>query len=70
MKKVEFKIGEEFQLGLSQLKCIVQREDKGMDCDGCYFEDYDNCTEINNDISGLCTSTQRSDGKDVIFIKN
>lgn len=63
MKKKEFKIGEEFQLGLKRL-----RVEEGSACERCYF----GWLCMNNDVDiadivGYCTPVGRKDNKMVIF---
>lgn len=63
MKKFEFKVGEEFQLGLKRL-----RVEEGDACEDCYFGRL--C--MNNDVDiadmvGYCASAERLDKQMVIF---
>ena len=69
MEKTEFNIGEEFQLGLSRMKCVAQREDKCPLCDDCFFNDWGSCDDVNSNIVGPCSMGSRTDKHDVIFIK-
>ncbi len=69
MEKQMFDVGEEFQAGLARLKCIAQREDKPSSCEGCFFFDFEDCTEINLHIVGGCARDEREDSQDVIFVK-
>lgn len=64
MEKKEFKVGEEFQLGLKRLKCVEDNES----CDGCFF---DNNFPLRCRISiiGHCTKMHRMDRTSVIFIE-
>lgn len=69
MKKKEFKIGEVFQFGLIKLRAVERK--KTYCCKGCYFVDNDDmqCGEEVEKIVGHCTSSERCDGKNVIFVK-
>lgn len=69
MEKKKYDIGEEFQVGLSRMKCVAQRTDKMGDCEGCFFFPFDDCTDINLDIVGACSMGERDDLQDVIFVK-
>lgn len=61
MKKKEFKVGEEFQLGLKRLTV----KQGGEDCLGCWFAENNvtNCIKM----VGACNSRAREDKKNVIF---
>lgn len=63
MKKKEFKIGEEFQLGLKRL-----RVEEGYKCEDCYFSRCC-CTDPDfiNDTVGNCESHAREDKTEVLF---
>lgn len=67
MKKKEFKVGETFQFGLIKLRAV----ERTYCCKGCYFLDNDDmqCGEEVEKIVGHCTSSERSDGKSVAFVK-
>lgn len=65
MAKKEFKVGEVFQCGLVKLKCVKQEE--GLDCVGCFFEDC--CMFALGKIFGECSSREREDKTDIIFVK-
>ena len=73
MGKKEFKIGEEFQCGLTRLKCIEKNNDSAVyefdysECGSCVFRElwYVDC----NIITGKCSRSNRSDKTDVIFIE-
>lgn len=64
MKKKEFKIGEEFQLGLLRLKCI-KTDDTYKQCDQCFLGECWQCS----DIAGDCMSSIREDKQNVVFVK-
>ena len=72
MAKKEFEIGEEFQFGLTTLKCVeaTQHNNGNYLCKGCLF-DYDNSCgyEFIQDAIGPCGGSVRKDSKSVIFIK-
>ena len=64
MKKKEFKIGEEFQLGLKRL-----RVEESCECEDCYFNrccGYAN-PDFVNDTVGCCEPHAREDKTGVIF---
>jgi hypothetical protein len=65
MEKKEFKIGEEFQCGLIKLK--VEKEKNG--CVGCVFVCVGGACKIAGIIAGNCTSEEREDKTDVIFVE-
>lgn len=69
MEKKKYDIGEEFQVGLSRMKCVAQRADKIGDCEGCFFYLLEDCTDIKLNIVGVCSMGERDDLQDVIFIK-
>ena len=63
MKKYEYKIGEEFQLGLKRL-----RVEEGSACEDCFFSN--RCVNYALDaidIAGGCLPTEREDKTNVIF---
>lgn len=64
MGKKEFKIGEEFQLGLLRLKC-VKADDTYKQCDQCFLGECWQCS----DIAGDCMSSIREDKQNVVFVK-
>lgn len=71
MKKKEFKIGDTFQFGLIKLR-VEEREEYCCNCcKGCYFLDNDDlqCGEEIEKLAGYCSSSVRSDGKNVAFVK-
>ena len=70
MSEQYYKVGEEFQVGFSHLKCIEQKEDFADSCKGCFFEESMDCTRVNLHIIGACAKDKRGDKKDVIFIKS
>jgi hypothetical protein len=63
----EYKIGEEFVWSGISLKCIEDKENKR--CRNCEFAKITGmeCNDIN---SPECASSLRTDGKDVVFVKN
>lgn len=63
MKK-EINIDEEFDCGLTRLKCM---EDDAGECRGCFFEYVS--SKMCKRIIGDCDKGSRSDHKDVIFIE-
>ena len=70
---MEWRIGEIFEFGGEWYQCVI-----GYSCNDCAFNN-DNCEEreritlknklTKEEITGLCTSKLRSDGKSVIFKK-
>lgn len=69
MPKKEFEIGEEFQHGLTTLKC-VEATDINNICKGCVFSNIDSmCRCLADKTIGPCGGLARKDGKSVIFIK-
>ena len=69
MEKKKYDIGEEFQVGLSRMKCVAQRADKIGNCDGCFFIPFGDCSDVNLIIVGACSMREREDLQDVIFVK-
>lgn len=65
MKKKEYNVGEEFQVGRCRLKCIEQQNE----CTGCFFFPFYDCSDIKRNMIGECTPNRREDKKDVIFVK-
>jgi hypothetical protein len=65
--KEELEIGDIIEVCNIRIKC---REQKDGTCHGCYWfvDEYHECTDCYNSC-GLCSSTLRSDHKDVIFVK-
>lgn len=64
MKKKEFKIGEEFQLGLKRLRVL-----EGYTCEYCFFNrycGYIDYTYTDNTVGG-CEPYEREDKRSVIF---
>ena len=61
MKKKEFKVGEEFQLGIKRLTV----KQGGEDCSGCWFAEHNvfNCIKM----VGACNSRAREDKTNVIL---
>ena len=46
------------------------QEDKGFfSCEGCYFNQWDKCTNHDQNMTGTCAPETRKDGKGVIFVK-
>ena len=61
--KMERKINEVFQDGNVKLRCIEDLNGKG--CDGCYYD----IKKAGSCYNQLCTPDERSDKRNVIFIK-
>lgn len=68
MKKKEYNVGEEFQVGLCRLKCIEQRKNMEGKCMGCFFFTFDDCSDIRRNMIGECIPNKREDKKEVIFV--
>lgn len=68
MEKKEFKVGEVFQCGLIKLKV---KEGKNYSCNECYFyhDDSLSCGGEIEKLIGKCTSMERSDRTNVMFVK-
>lgn len=64
MTKKEFEVGEVFQCGLVRLK--VEKEKNG--CTGCIFIGVGGACKIAGILAGNCTSEEREDNTDVIFV--
>lgn len=64
MKKKEFKVGDEFQLGLKRL-----RVEEGHECEDCYFNRCCGYADPNfiYDTVGSCGTHEREDKTGVIF---
>lgn len=58
----EYKVGKVFQFGKIKLKCVEVSHD---DCVGCILAQTSPC----NEFVGGCAPYERSDKKNVIFIK-
>lgn len=69
MEKKEYKIGETFQCGLANLKCVSQ--EAGTGCNNCFFIRC--CTPLGMDcidkIVGNCAAFERTDKTNVVFIE-
>lgn len=67
MKKKEFKIGDEFDLGLMKIR-VENRYDK-MGCRECFF--YEFCCDVEEVFRyatiGACDGREREDKTDVVF---
>ena len=63
MKKKEFKVGETFQCGLIQLKCIEYTGNR-YPCDECFLD-----WGCRREIFDNCSKEVREDKTDVIFVK-
>lgn len=63
MPKTEFKVDEVFLCGLIKLKCI-EYEDENHSCRKCFFR-----YKCDFDIVGFCSSKNREDRTNVIFVK-
>jgi len=63
---MERKIGEQFKYKGVTLEVCVSKAPISKPCEGCYFIRYDKCFRV-MDITGKCSSTFRSDKKDVCF---
>lgn len=68
MAKKEFKIGEVFQCGLAKLKVQKAKEKGRKGCIGCVLNGSGHC-HFAEDYFGGCTSEEREDKTDVIFVK-
>lgn len=68
MEKIEFKIGEILQCGSIKLKVEKVKGDNHL-CNGCFF--YNSMYECENDkyFIGSCSSKEREDKNNVIFVK-
>lgn len=60
--KIEFAIGEEFDLGLKRIKVI-----ESYTCEKCILKNVPNCEDFHF-LTGTCYATKRNDNKAVQFI--
>lgn len=68
--KNEFEVGEVFQVGLIKMKCVEQKRESGKHmCKGCILVHRECEDELYEMIFGTCIDSERSDGKDVIFVE-
>ena len=67
---VERKVGEVFEFTKKQLRC--ENSVLPESCQGCIFEDTEICSndKVRETLIGACSSSDRKDAKDVIFIWN
>lgn len=61
----EFKVGKVFQCGLVKLRC---EEDQGV-CFGCVFNNNNLLCEELIFLTGPCSSENKEDNKNVVFVK-
>lgn len=69
MGKKEFKIGEEIQFGLINLRV---EDGTGMMCHDCFFNDIEEIDGTDDFVErcvGSCLASDRSDGKHVMFVE-
>lgn len=65
MEREEIKLGEVFQCGIVKLKCV----ERGGSCKGCIVsEELADCTDMYIFL-GYCGKKDRTDGKDVKFVR-
>lgn len=69
MPKKEFKVGEVFQCGLLNLKCVEYKGGAADRCDECVFDDNGECIDRFDNIVGKCSHLNREDKTNVIFVK-
>ena len=68
MEKTEFKIGDEFCLGLVKLR--VEESDKKVHrCLQCFLGGLTSDCRAFRTLVGECSGPKREDGKDVFFVK-
>lgn len=54
--KTQFEIGEIFNFGLVKLKAV-----ESCDCEGCFFEYLEKCTDVNEFYVGQCDPDYRKE---------
>lgn len=68
--KREYCVGEEIPFGLIKLKAEKLDNEHPLGCDGCFVgkSSICDCSEF-KEVLGPCSSSERSDGFDVVFVK-